>query len=160
MAVYGPPGEEVLFHLGAGEAAAIHKYISRKYSNGRWQYTYPSRKTVKKRPKAANRQHKMSSYESEADRRYNRIVSAWRGENSINVNPAVFVKQYYRGIETLDRLISSSSENITDKQVQLAKDGLYVVNHLKQSTIKNYNLDIDFDMVKRVQKYLYSKQGR
>lgn len=48
MAVYGTYGQEELYHLKKGATATIHKYISRKYSNGRWQYTYPNRKTMKK----------------------------------------------------------------------------------------------------------------
>ena len=160
MAVYGPPGGEELYHLSAGEAAAIHKYISRKYSNGRWQYTYPNRKTVKKHPKPANLQRKMSSYESEADRRKRRVTNDYLEKSDIGISDTAIAKQYYNGIKTFDNLISSSPELITDKQIQVAKDALYILTGVDEHTSEKYGLGIDFDVIARVKKYVYSKQGR
>lgn len=160
MAVYGPPNNEELYHLGADEAAAIHKYISRKYSNGRWQYTYPSRKTVKKHLTTVKRQRKMSSYESEADRRKRRVTNDYLEKSGIGISDTAIAKQYYNGIKTLDNLISSSPESITDKQIQVAKDALYMLTAIDEHTSEKYGLGIDFDVIARVKKYIYSKQGR
>lgn len=160
MAVYGPPNNEELYHLGAGEAAAIHKYISRKYSNGRWQYTYPSRKTVKKHPKAANLKRKMSSYTSEAERRERRINRNVIEISNNGISDTAIAKQYYNGIKILDNLISSSPESITDKQIRVAKDALYLLQNIDEEISKKYGLGMDFDAIARVKKYLYSKQGR
>lgn len=160
MAVYGPSNNEELYHLGAGEAAAIHKYISRKYSNGRWQYTYPGRKTVKKRPKAANLQRKMSSYTSEAERRERRINRNVIEISNNGISDTAIAKQYYNGIKILDSLISSSPESITDKQIRVAKDALYLLQNIDEEISKKYGLGMDFDAIARVKKYLYSKQGR
>lgn len=160
MAVYGSPGEEVLFHLGAGEAAAIHKYISRKYSNGRWQYTYPSRKTVKKARRANNLRKRKSSYVSEDEKAKNRVVRDVSTDVDMGISDTAIAKRYYRGITRIYDLMKSSPESITANDIKNARSAIWLLEDIDEETSKQYGLGIDFAKINAVRNYINSKEKR
>lgn len=151
MAVYGPCGQEELYHLEKGATAAIHKYISRKYSNGRWRYTYPNRKTVKKVNTPKSRK---SSVEKTEDR-VTRNVSV---EVEMGVSDTAIAKRYYRGITKLYDLINSSPGSINYRDIRNAKDALYLLKNVDEKISNEYDLGIDFNKIDAVREYINSKE--
>lgn len=151
MAVYGTYGQEELYHLEKGAIATIHKYISRKYSNGRWQYTYPNRKTVKKVNTPKSRK---SSVEKTEDR----VVRNVSVEVDMGVSDTAIAKRYYRGITKLYDLINSSPGSINYKDIRNAKDALYLLKDVDEEISNEYDLGIDFNKIDAVQKYIDSKE--
>lgn len=151
MAIYGPCRQEELYHLEKGATAAIHKYISRKYSNGRWRYTYPNRKTVKKVNTPKSRK---SSVEKTEDR-VTRNVSV---EVGMGVSDTAIAKRYYRGITKLYDLINSSPGSINYRDIRNAKDALYLLKNVDEKISNEYDLGIDFNKIDAVREYINSKE--
>lgn len=151
MAVYGPCGQEELYHLEKGATAAIHKYVSRKYSNGRWRYTYPNRKTVKKVNTPKSRK---SSVEKTEDR----VIRNVSVEVDMGVSDTAIAKRYYRGITKLYDLINSSPGNINYRDIRNAKDALYLLKNIDEKISNEYDLGIDFNKIDAVREYINSKE--
>lgn len=151
MAVYGPCGQEELYHLEKGATAAKHKYISRKYSNGRWQYTYPNRKTVK-------RVNTPKSRKSSVEKTKDRVVRNVSVEVDMGVSDAAIAKRYYRGITKLYDLIDSSPGSINYKDIRNAKDALYLLEDIDEEISNEYDLGIDFNKIDAVREYINSKE--
>lgn len=152
MVVYGLSGHEELYHLKKGEAAANHKYISRRYSNGRWQYTYANRKTVKRVTTPKKRK-------SSVDKTSDRVVRNVSVEVDMYVSDAAIAKRYYRGITKLYDLINTSSGNISYRDIRNAKDALYLLEDLDEEISDEYGLGLDFNKIDAVRKYIDSKYG-
>lgn len=151
MAVYGTYGQEELYHLEKGATAVKHKYISRKYSNGRWQYTYPNRKTVK-------RVNIPKSRKSPVEKTEDRVVRNVSVEVDMGVSDTAIAKRYYRGITKLYDLINSSPGSINYKDIRNAKDALYLLKDVDEEISNEYDLGIDFNKIDAVRKYIDSKE--
>lgn len=150
MAVYGPCGQEELYHLEKGAAAAVHKYISRKYSNGQWQYTYPNRKTVKRVNTSKSKKRSAESIED-------RVIRNVSVEVDMGVSDTAIAKRYYRGVTKLYDLINTSPGSISAKDIRIAREALYLFEDIDEEISNEFGLGIDFNKVDAVKEYINSK---